>query len=221
MRRKNLLIAAGVIAICAASAAKAETTSVNFLTGAGSPTVSTLDPTNIAGVTFSGPAYAAGNSAGWLAAPDTGGTGFGIIQSVNGTAGSITLDTSSITSGVFTLSFGIQQAFWGYFPPEDPITVSYGSALLGVFTTWNSFQWDMTTLNDIAANGSDITFTGQSVTSAPYADTGLGYVTVVSSNGGGIGEASSATPELSTPLMMALAGLGLGFLGWRRRELTA
>jgi uncharacterized protein (TIGR03382 family) len=59
--------------------------------------------------------------------------------------------------------------------------------------------------------------TGAPVTNAPQGvwsgtDLGGGYIAIPE---------ISSTPELSTSTMLAFAGLGLGFFGWRRREMAA
>jgi hypothetical protein len=213
MTLKNLLVATFMVAIFATTAAKAQGLGV-ILTDHLTAQVNGASVS----ATFSGGAGStdADFTLSGFPVPAPNGGAIGILASANGVAGgTITLDLSSITSGEITLSWAEQASFAGYYQwTFDPVTVSYGGVDLGTYTETKFNDWDHQSLT-FAANGSDVTFSGALAPTGYTYISGISGITVTS--GGGIG----GTPELSTSLMMTLAGLGLGFVAWRRRGLAA
>jgi hypothetical protein len=154
----------------------------------------------VPGVTFSDFSGVQNSPSAWSfpASPNPSTTAF--IQTYNGnTPGSISFSVPLLNAGqTYVVSF-LDIARPGY--GVDPFTVSYGAAN-ALFTPGSN--WGTDTFTFIAAAGTNLVFTGQSLSG---------------DHGSAIdGVTISAVPEPSTWAMMILGFFGVGFMAYRRKS---
>jgi hypothetical protein len=141
MRTSRLLLAEVsfcAAALLAAAAAHAQTVSDYSFE---SPSVGSgyvYDPTGIAGATFSGGAGVQGNGSAWGFTPAPDGTQTAFLQSYNGGNGSITLDVTGLTPGIYTATY-YTEARAGYSPVDGLVT--WNGAVVETFINSYPYAW--------------------------------------------------------------------------------
>jgi hypothetical protein len=229
MNVKNaLLISAATVGLLVASQANATTTVINLpstATGLSGPWKGAgyvYDPTGVAGITFSGQAGLSNARAPFFTPATPNGEAGIFLQSgsvagiqvtgISG-AGEVDISLASVPGGVETLTF------YDIMRPgnvSDPYSVLYNGAVIASFTSTSKTVWTQRTVTFTEAAGGTLSFIGN-YSSADW-DVAISDIAISTT---ALASGITATPELSTSLMLSLGIFGFGLAAWRKRETEA